>query len=110
MSDISDRINARLDGHDHREWCRLNSGLADGACDCTPGATREQLADAIRAILEFCDDDHDAPAEVRFLTETIRQVTGMSLGIVNGNEAITAVAKRFRPSLSSQPMDGRAEQ
>lgn len=80
VSDLSARINARLDGHDHREWCRLNADVAD------------------------------APVEVRLLTETIRQVTGMTLGIVEGNEALAAIAKRFRPAAPSQPMDGSAEQ
>lgn len=90
MSDISERILAKLGGHDHADWCRE-------PCDCRPGASPSELAAAIRDVLDLCDDDN-APPMAEFVAESIRLTIATRLRIVDAtevNQRMTALASRL---------------
>ena len=78
MSDIQQQIKARLDGYDHSDWC---NGLSP--CDCRPGASAVELADAIRDVLSLCED---LPESVSFIAESFRLSIASRLRIVDASE------------------------
>jgi hypothetical protein len=88
MDDVLCRIAARLEGHDHADWCNEGS-----PCDCRPGAEPNELAAAIRDVLNVCDD-FDQSEPLALFADSIRLTIASRLRIVDASEVNRLLTRR----------------